>query len=381
MNSVKLGIDNIDLYLDVFKDKRVGLITNPTGINSNFVSTIDVLYEKTNLKALYSPEHGVRGNIQAGVKMDSYIDEKTGVMVYSLYGSMRKPSKELMDDIDLICIDIQDVGSRFYTYIYTMAYCMMACKEFGKKFVVFDRPNPARCDIVEGNILDINYRSFVGYYPICQRHGLTIGEISKMFNEEFGIGCDLTIIKMSNYKRNMSYNDTNKLWVVPSPNFPKYETSYVYNATCIFEGTNISEGRGTTTPFEVVGAPFIDPYKLSERLNSYGFNNVFFRPMFFTPTFSKYKDETCGGVYVHVFDNKMENSVKIGWMMLYEIRKMYPDNFKIIAPYVEGKPCMLQYNTGCNYIFEDKYNINELFDIIDKDTLEFTKTRKKYLLY
>ena len=193
---VKLGIDNLDKYADYFKGKRVGLITNPTGINSKGESTIDILKEKVNLVALFSPEHGVRGHMQAGVRFDTYIDSDTGIPVYSLYTKSKRPTKEMMDLIDVLCIDIQDAGSRYYTFIYTMAYAMMSCKEFDKEFLVFDRPNPINANDVEGNILNINYRSFVGYYPIVQRFGLTIAEIAKMFNEEYGIGCKLKLILM-----------------------------------------------------------------------------------------------------------------------------------------------------------------------------------------
>lgn len=378
---MKLGIDCIDKYLNIFKGKRVGLITNPTGINSNFESTIHVLHEKTNLVALYSPEHGVRGNIQAGEKMDSYIDEETNVIVHSLYGKTKKPTKEMMDEIDIMCIDIQDAGSRFYTFIYTMAYAMMACKENNKKFVVFDRPNPAGCEIVEGNILDLNYRSFVGYYPIVQRHGMTICELAEMFNKEFEIGCDLTNILMEGYTRDMYYEDTKKLWVVPSPNFPTPNTAILYNATCIFEGTNISEGRGTTIPFEVCGAPFIDGFKLANKLNSMNLPGVYFRPMYFTPTFSKYEKQMCGGVQVHVIDKTKFAAVKTGWAMLKVIREMYPNDYKTNAPYVSGKPCMLEYNTGCSFVITNEKTLEEEFSIIDNDTEKFKLMREKYLLY
>lgn len=378
---MKLGIDCIDKYIDVFKGKRVGLITNPTGINSEFISTIQILKEKTNLVALYSPEHGVRGNIQAGEKMESYIDEETNVPVLSLYGATKKPTKEMMDNIDVMCIDIQDAGSRFYTFIYTMAYAMMACKEYNKKFVVFDRPNPAGCNIYEGNILDLKYRSFIGYYPIVQRHGMTICELALMFNEEFNICCDLTNILMEGYTRDMYYEDTNKLWVVPSPNFPTPNTAIVYNATCIFEGTNISEGRGTTIPFEVVGAPFIDPNLYASKLNSLNLKGVYFRPMYFTPTFSKYEKKLCGGVQVHILDKELFPAVKTGFAMLDVVRKLYPNDFKANAPYKEGQACMLELNTGCDYVLNNSKTLDEQFTIIDEDTIKFGKLREKYLLY
>ena len=381
MSKVLLGIDLIDENIDLFKGKRVGLITNPTGIDSNFESTIDILNRKTNLVRLYSPEHGVRGNIQAGVRMDSYVDPDTNVLVESLYGSNKHPSKEMMDEIDIMAIDIQDAGSRFYTFIYTMAYAMMACKENDKEFVVFDRPNPTDAATVEGNILDLKYRSFIGYYPIVQRHGMTIGEIALLFNEEYGIGCKLHVIKMKNYDRNMYYEDTKLLWVMPSPNFPTPATSVVYNATCIFEGTNIAEGRGTTAPFEYVGAPFIKPNEFSKALNSLGLKGVYFRPLYFTPTFAKYANELCGGVQVHVLDRKTFEAVKVGWAMLDVVRKMYPNDYKVSPPYKEGMNTMLELNTGCGYIKAGTYTLEEQFKIIDRDTLEFKKIRSKYLLY
>lgn len=378
---MKLGIDCINKYLDVFKGKRVGLITNPTGINSKFESSIDVLKESTNLVALYSPEHGVRGNIQAGEKTESYIDERTGLPVYSLYGKTRKPTEEMMNEVDVLAIDIQDAGSRFYTYIYTMAYAMMACKEYGKSFVVFDRPNPAGCLKYEGNILDITYRSFVGYYPIVQRHGMTMCELAKMFNEEFNIGSELTLVLMEDYKRNMYYEDTSLLWVMPSPNFPSPDTAIVYNATCIFEGTNISEGRGTTIPFEVVGAPFVNPDEYANNMNKLGLNSVYFRPMYFTPTFSKHAGVMCGGVQVHVLDRDKFDAVKTGWAMLDCLRKLYPLDFKVNKPYVDGRPCMLEFNTGCDYIINNSKSLDEQFKIIEDDTKKFGLIREKYLLY
>ncbi len=378
---VKLGIERIGEYLNLFSGKRVGLITNPTGMTSDFRSSIEVLKEKTNLVALFSPEHGVRGNIQAGEKLETYFDPESGCIVHSLYGQTRRPTQEMMDGIDILCMDIQDAGSRFYTYIYTMAYAMAACKEYDKEFVIFDRPNPVNAKDFEGNILDLEYRSFVGYYPIVQRHGLTIAELAKMFNEEYEIGCKLHPILMKNYKREMYYEDTLLPWVMPSPNLPTPLSAIVYNATCIFEGTNVSEGRGTTAPFQYVGAPWINPTDYAEKLNSYKLPGVHFRPLYFTPVFSKNEKKLCGGVEVHVLDKKKFKAVKVGWLMLYVVRRMYPNDFEVLPPYVEGRPRMLEYNTGCAYIKEDKYEIDKLFSIIEKETKEFGKIRKKYLLY
>lgn len=378
---MKLGIDCIEKYIDIFKGKRIGLITNPTGIDSKYQTTIDVLYEKVNLVSLFSPEHGIRGNIQAGEKLETYVDEKTGCIVYSLYGATKRPTKEMMDDIDILCIDIQDVGSRYYTYIYTMSYAMEACKEYDKEFVVFDRPNPINALVTEGNILDIEYRSFVGYYPITQRYGLTIGELANLFNKEYEIDCSLKVIPMENYDRSKYFDELGLLWVAPSPNIPTVNTAVVYNATCIFEGTNISEGRGTTTPFEVVGAPFINPYELANKLNSMDLKGVYFRPMYFTPTFSKHKDMVCGGIYLHILNRKEFETVKVGWAILDTIRKMYPNDFSINAPYKEGSKCMLELETGGSFLKDMTYSLEEQFCILDSDSKKFNEIRKKYILY
>ena len=336
-----LGIERIDEFQSVFAKKRIGLITNPTGIASNFKSSIEILNEKTNLVALFSPEHGIRASIQAGEHLESYVDDETGIMVYSLYGATRRPSKEIMDKIDIMSIDIQDCGSRYYTFIYTMAYCMQACAEFDKEFVVFDRPNPINCEKVEGNILNTDkYRSFVGYYPIVQRHGMTMGELAKLFNEEYKINCKLTVIPMLNYERWMDFEDTQLPWVIPTPNLPTIATAYVYNATCIFEGTNVSEGRGTTTPFELIGAPWIKSERLAEELNSYNLKGVYFRPQYFTPTFSKYAKTLCGGVFVHITDRKT-----------FEVsgKKFFCCLFADIASRKEHLMCMFFYINSCNF--------------------------------
>jgi len=382
MNKVILGIENIDKYLDTFKGKRVGLITNPTGIDSNFKSSIDILREKTNLVALFSPEHGVRASIQAGQKLDTYIDEETGITVYSLYGSSKKPSFELMDKIDVMAIDIQDNGSRYYTFIYTMAYCMQACKEFNKTFVVFDRPNPIGGLSVEGNKLDIaKYRSFVGYYEMPQRHGLTMGELARLFNEEYQIGCNLVVIPMTNWERWMDFEDTHLPWVIPTPNIPTIATCFAYNATCIFEGTNVSEGRGTTTPFEIFGAPWLKSEALARDLNSLGIEGAYFRPQYFTPTFSKYQGTLCGGVFLHITNRTKFNAVKCSFILLDYIRKNYPNDFSINPPYVKGRPGLFEYEAGSDEFIVPTLDIAGQLKKLDHDALEFIEIRKKYLLY
>lgn len=376
---VKLGIDRIDDYLDLFADKRVGLITNHTGINSDYISTIDILFEKVNLVALFAPEHGIRGNLQAGQAAATYIDEKTGLTVYSLYGSTYKPTPAMLSNVDILCIDLQDAGARFYTYIYTMAYAMEACKENGKEFVVFDRPNPASGAEFEGNILQPAYSSFVGLYPIVQRHGMTMAELAYMFNEEFGIECDLHVILMDGWGRYMYMDDTNLPWVIPSPNFPSVETALVYPGTCIFEGTNLSEGRGTTIPFQVVGAPYINADELAEALNDLGLEGVVFRPAYFTPTFSKHTNQLCRGVQVHVTDRMTFKAVKTGWAMLEVVRDLYPDDFAVLNATSDRN--MMNLLTGVNYISRRTYTLEQQFAILEADTATFGIMRDKYLLY
>lgn len=377
--NVKLGIDLIDEHLDFFEGKRVGLITNPTGINSNYISTIDVLNDKINLVALFSPEHGIRGNLQAGAHIGTYIDEKTGLPVYSLYGSTNKPTKEMLDGIDVLCIDLQDAGARFYTFIYTMAYAMEACAENNKEFVVFDRPNPIGGKEYEGNILELEYRSFIGYYPLLQRHGMTIAELAILFNEEYEIGCSLKTIKMEGWKREMYYDDTDLPWVIPSPNFPSMETAVLYPGTCIFEGTNLSEGRGTTIPFQVIGAPYIDAELYAKALNDLNLPGVIFRPAYFTPTFSKHQNVLCNGVQVHVTKRQEFKAVKTGWAMLEVVRKMYPETFSINNE--SSNKNMINLNTGTNYISKGLYSLEQQFSILQQDTAIFGAIRENYLLY
>lgn len=375
---VRIGIENVDEYMEVFKGKNVGLITNATGMNSRFESSIDVLYEKTNLKSLFAPEHGIRGNNQAGGTVGNEVDVKTGLPVYSLYGTTKKPTPEMLSNIDILAYDIQDVGARFYTYIYTMAYAMEACAENNKTFVVFDRPNPIGGEKIEGNILNMDYSSFVGMYPIPQRYGLTVGEIARLFNEEFNINCKLVVVPMTGWTRDMYYDETGlKTWVMPSPNMPTLDTAMVYSGTCVFEGTNLSEGRGTTRPFELIGAPYIDSLKLADKLNSLNIPGAKFRPVSFTPTTSKYSSpaQKCGGVQLYVTDRDKFRPVRTGIIMLYTIRDMYPNDFKYLTNNFIDKL------TGDKYIREGKMTLEEIFNKFENDEKSFKKTAEKYYMY
>ncbi len=377
---IKVGIDKIDEYLHLFQNKKVGLITNPTGINSNFKSTIDILKEKTELVSLYSPEHGVRGDLQAGVRLDDYIDPKTGCMVYSLYGKTKKPTPKMLENIDILCFDIQDVGARFYTFIYTLAYTMMAAAENDKEFIVFDRPNPVGGREVEGNILDINFRSFVGYYPLVQRYGLTVGELATLYNKEYGINCKLSVVKMDGYSRDMLFEDTQQPWVLPSPNIPTPLSTFTYLTTCIFEGTNVSEGRGTTKPFSIIGAPWLDVDKLLQDLQNKDLKGVRFRKLFFTPMFSKHKDILCQGIEIFVTNKKEFKPVATGYTLIHLIKENNQE-FNFRKPYKEGMHPMIDLLTGGNFLRTNKLNLDEIISKLEIDSKIFTVVKERYHLY
>jgi len=382
---VNLGIDNIEKYTQQFEGKRIGLITNATGFNRNFESTVDILHRHFNLVKLFAPEHGVRGDLQAGITLEGYVDDATGLPVISLYGANRKPSAETLADIDILAFDIQDVGSRFYTYLYTMAYAMEACAENGKTCVVFDRPNPLGGVAVEGNMLDVSCKSFIGLYPIPQRYGLTIGESAMLYNVEYGIGCDLVVVPMTGWRRDFYFEDTGLHWALPSPNIPTIDSCFTFNCSCIFEGTNISEGRGTTKPFSFVGAPWLNSDKLVTELNGYKLPGVQFRPQFFTPLhyhpkYSKHDGALCAGVEIHVSDRAAFKPVKTGLTMLYVIKELSGSNFEWFPPIGEGGRHMIDLNTGNTYVREGR-DLNEILKIYEEDSKKFVDIKSKYHLY
>ena len=376
------GIDNLDEIKKALGDKKVGLITSPSGINKDFKYTIDVFNENFNLVALFSPEHGIRGNLQAGEEVGTYTDERTGIKVYSLYGENKKPSKEMLEGIDVLVFDIGDVGSRFYTYIYSMGYCLEACKENNKKLLVLDRINILGGEKVEGNILEEEFKTFVGMYPIPIRYGLTIGELAHYFNNEFNIGCDLEVIKIKGWERWMLYEDTDLPWISPSPNMPSLSTSLLYNGTCLLEGTNISEGRGTTKPFEIVGAPWIDGYKLAEIMEEKNIKGVRFRPIYYTPTFSKHEGKMCGGVQIHITDTREVNGVEVGLHLLEAIIKMDKGDLQFIES--EGYGIFLDSISGTKILRESLGKELSAKDILEKwntETKVFREKASKYYLY
>ncbi|AZV54482.1 DUF1343 domain-containing protein [Bacillus pumilus] len=379
--AVKTGIETLlSGNLSWLKGKRVGLITNPTGIDANMKSSVDLLFEHPNIKltALYGPEHGVRGDAQAGEGVESYTDEKTGLPVYSLYGKTRKPTPDMLKNVDVLLFDIQDVGARYYTYIYTMAYAMEAAKENNIPFVVLDRPNPIGGLKVEGPVLEPEHASFVGLYPIPLRHGMTTGELAKFFNKEFHINADVTVIKMKNWKRSMTFDDTKLPFVLPSPNMPTVDSTFVYPATGLIEGTNVSEGRGTTKPFELIGAPYINSSELADHLNQLKLKGVQFRPVSFTPTFSKHAGKLSHGVQLYVTDRSSFEAVKTGLSIIKAIHDLYPKDFQFLQT---GSFDKLIGNGWIKEEINQGTSVKHIMKRYHHDLKSFEKKRKKYLIY
>ncbi|SDK01539.1 exo-beta-N-acetylmuramidase NamZ family protein [Sediminibacillus albus] len=370
---------------DLIEGQKVGLITNPTGVDQELNSIVDTLHNDPDveLTSLYGPEHGVRGSAQAGEYVEYYIDEQTGLPVYSLYGQTRKPTPEMLENIDVLLFDIQDVGTRFYTYIYTMAYAMEAAAENDIPFIVLDRPNPISGEKVEGPVLDPDYASFVGKYPIPLRHGMTVGELAEFFNEEYQIGADLTVVEMNGWKRDMYYDETPLEFVLPSPNMPTLDTALVYPGAALIEGTNISEGRGTTKPFQLIGAPFINSTELAAELNSLNLPGVVFRAASFTPSFSKHSGSLANGVEIHVTDKDDFVPVETGLHLVKTIHDMYPDDFQFRAENSAGVSFFdnLIGNGWIREAIEEGQSVDDIQAQWQDGLEEFKQLREQYLLY
>ncbi len=387
---IKLGLEKIlDEQINLLENSRVGLVCNQATVDHRFRHAADLFFEhpKINLTTLFGPQHGIRGDVQDNmIETTHSIDRDTGLPVYSLYSETREPTEEMLRDTDVLVYDLQDVGCRVYTFIYTMANAMRSCAKFGKKFIVLDRPNPIGGIAVEGNVLEIGHESFVGQYPIPMRHGLTIGELAGLFNHEFSIGCDLELVKMHNWSRDDFYDETDAPWVMPSPNMPTVETAVVFPATVYFEGTQVSEGRGTTRPFEIVGASYINSKEYSEALASLKLSGVIFRPIEFLPTFQKHAGNSCGGVFLHVTDRLTFEPVITGLAMIKTAFDLYPEEFKWKNPpyeYVfDRNPFdVIAGTTKIREMFEQKASWEELKSFCRTGVEEFLLIREKYLLY
>jgi uncharacterized protein YbbC (DUF1343 family) len=386
---VKSGIDIFEKALDKkFHGLKAGVLIHPASVNRKLIYTKEVLLntKKIKISAFFGPQHGIFGNTQDNmIEWEGFIDKSTGLPVYSLYGKTRKPTSEMLKDIDILIIDLQDVGARYYTFIWTMALCMEACE--GKiPLIVLDRVNPIGGIITEGPLLKKNFTSFVGLHPLPVRHGMTIGEIALYFKDNFYPKVDLTVIYLKNWKRKLWFNETGLHWVMPSPNMPTLDTATVYPGMCLLEGTILSEGRGTTRPFEIFGAPFIDPAKLVKRLNEFKLKGVFFRPLYFTPTFNKFSGQLCGGVQIHVIDREKFKAFKTAVAILLTIKEIYPQiNIWREPPYeYEFEKLPFDILSGSDRLRKDIEEGKSLKDMEYwwNDELEsFRKIREKYLIY
>jgi uncharacterized protein YbbC (DUF1343 family) len=328
-----LGIDQISTLLrQKLKGKKIGILCHTASVNSKLVHLINLLAPHPSpLTRLFSPEHGLWGIAQDMESVTEEKEPKTGLPIHSLYGPTSeslKPRKEWLKGLDAIVCDLQDVGSRYYTFVYTISLMMQAYKEVGIPIYVLDRPNPINGTDVEGGVIQKGFESFVGFYPIANRHGMTMGELVWMFNEAFEIWADLTVVKMKGWKRKQYFDETKLPWVLPSPNMPTPETALVYPGMCLIEATEISEGRGTTRPFEICGAPYINPNRLVERQNEFRLPGVVFRPLYFKPTFQKFAGEVCGGIQIHVIDRKRFKPYLTGLAVLKAIHDLYPNDFR-----------------------------------------------------
>lgn len=387
---IKLGLEKIlDEQLDLLGNLRVGLICNQATVDHRFRHAADLFYEHPgiNLTTLFGPQHGIRGDVQDNmIETTHTIDRDTGLPVYSLYSETREPTEEMLRNTDVLVFDLQDVGCRVYTFIYTMANAMKSCAKFGKKFIVLDRPNPIGGIAVEGNVLETGHESFVGQYPIPMRHGMTVGELAGLFNHEFSIGCELEVVKMDRWAREDFYDETDAPWVMPSPNMPTVETAVVFPATVYFEGTQVSEGRGTTRPFEIVGASYIDSSEYAEALASLELPGVIFRPIEFLPTFQKQAGQSCGGVFLHITDRSTFEPVFTGIAMIKTAYDLYPEEFLWKNPpyeYVfDRNPFdVIAGTTKIREMFEQKAGWDDLKAFCRRGIDEFLPIREKYLLY
>lgn len=390
MNRIKLGLE---LFLEReapgLAGARVGLICNPSTVDHRYRHAADLFSGRKGIEltALFGPQHGIRGETQDNmIEWEGFQDQRTGVMAWSLYGESRQPTPEMLAEVDLLVFDVQDVGTRVYTFIYTMALAMMAARRDGKRMVVLDRPNPINGVGIEGDLLLPGTESFVGMFPIPMRHGMTVGELALMFNREFGIGCDLRVVAMEGYRRDLWFDETDAPWVMPSPNMPTLETAVVYPGTVYVEGCRFSEGRGTTRPFEINGAPYVDSHKLAERLNGHDLPGVLFRPHSFIPTFQKHSGQLCHGVQLHVTDRDRFRPVITGIALIKAIRDLYPDGFEWQEPPYEYVYDRLPFDViaGGSRLREQIERGADLRSIAESwqnDEERFRQQRQPYLLY
>jgi uncharacterized protein YbbC (DUF1343 family) len=372
------------------KGSRVGLLVHTASVNRKLQHAVNLFVKskKLTLNALFGPQHGIYGETQDNmVEWEGFHDRHTGLPVFSLYGRTRKPEPSMLEHIDVLVIDLQDVGARYYTFIWTMENCMQVCMEINKSIVILDRPNPIGGHKIEGPVLEEAYASFVGQRPLPVRHGMTVGEIGNYLCNEFYPSLDFHVIPMQGWKRKFWFDSTHLPWVMPSPNMPTMDTAMVYPGMCLLEGTNISEGRGTTRPFEIFGAPFIEPELLLRQLKEFNLPGIIFRPTYFQPTFQKYAGKVCGGAQLHVTDRERFKPFKTGVAIIKAVHDLYPEDFSWRQPPYEYETEKLPIDilAGTDKLRKDiekGEKLDKMEDWWQEQCKQFDKViRKKYLIY
>lgn len=380
---VKTGLDDIGEHKQLFNGRRIGIITNHTAYNRHEQYIVDVFrkIDDAQVMAFFSPEHGIDGAQEAGEAIEGQTDRRYNLPVYSLYGRTNKPTVEMLKNIDILVFDIQDIGARFYTYISTMSLAMEAAAECGKRFVVLDRPNPINGLKVEGNILKPGFASFVGMHPVPVRHGMTVAELAKMFNQQGwlknGIKADLIVVPMKGWRRRMWYDQTGLIFIKPSPNITDLQTAAVYPGLCLLEGTNVSEGRGTDMPFRQFGAPWMDSKDLAMRLNRLNLPGLRFEPTSFMPTSSKYSGQKCQGAKIIITDRELLEAYYSGIVIVNELFQMYPERFRWRTRHFD-------HLCGTSAVREaviSRSSIEKLRKDWQPELKSFLAIRKKYLMY
>lgn len=383
------GIDRLlDSDRKLIEGARIGLVCNPASVDAEFRHTADrLIADGVPLAALFGPQHGFRSTLQDNmIETPHASDARRAVPVYSLYSETREPTPEMLHDVDVLVVDLQDVGTRVYTFVYTMANCMRAAARHGVRVVVCDRPNPIGGEQVEGARLRDPWTSFVGQFPIPMRHGMTIGELARLFNDAFGIGAALDVVPLSGWRRSMYLDETDLPWIIPSPNLPTLESAIVYPGAVLVEGTTLSEGRGTTRPFELIGAPWIDGERLADAMNGRGLPGVHFRAVYFEPTFQKHARQTCGGCQLHVLDREIFEPVRTAVELIDEFHREDPTRFSWRKPPYEyeheKEPIDILYGSDrLRRAIDGGGDVSELIDSWRADEEAFRDQRQRYLLY
>ena len=384
-----LGIDRlVSRRFKPLAGARIGLLTNFSCCDSNLVPTIALFSEQTrvDLRAIFAPEHGLYAALQDQVKAGDYYDKKRKIKISSLYGRTLMPDMDLLGEIDVLVIDLQDIGTRYYTFLWSAILMIKAAAALEKEIFILDRPNPLNGIAVQGPVLEPGYSSFIGLYAVPVRHGLTIGELCNLINKEYRLGGTIRIIRMNGWRRPNYHHETGLPWTMPSPNMPSFDTALVYPGLCLLEGTNISEGRGSTRPFEVFGSPWIDPFAFAESINRRKIPGAHFRPTFFIPQFGKYRDRLCGGAQIYVKDRERFQPFSTGLEIIRTVKRLYPKRFRWRMPPYEFEKKRLPIDILCGNSWirkalENNRSIPYLRMRWEKDLNRFKKMRSKYLLY